>query len=388
MRVCYLNHDISDKTGAGRFFNSLIDAIKKTAPDFQYEILTHSSGLPKKFWQLPFYFFRIRQTFKNCDVIHALDGWPYGVIASLAMIGLKKAKNNIRTSDVQNIDINMGTSEVQKLDRPKLIITAIGTGAVQPLYSWWKRPIMKWAYRRADIVTAVSNATKREIHFFLPDLKIEVINHGVDYEKFESILRTSDVQKIDGNIGTSDVQRLKPYILSVGTLKKRKGYEYSIQAFAEVAKKFPNFKYVIVGKGLEREALESRIKNYELRGRVLFLENVTENELIELYKNAELFILMPQDINKDIEGFGLVFLEAAACGLPVIASKNTSAEDAVENGETGILVEPQDFLGAAAAIEKILSDKSLREKMSEESLKFSREMNWGKAAMDYIKLYR
>ncbi len=359
MKICYLNHDLSDKTGAGRFYHSLISALEKIVPDFQYEVLTHDSGLPKKCWQLPFFYFCIRRAFKYCDIIHALDGWPYGVIAAIVSLGSRK----------------------------KLIITGIGTGAVKPFYSWWRRPIMKWAYKRAFRVIAVSNNTKREIQKFLPDLEISVINHGVDFTKFESISGTSDVQTIDVNIGTSEVQKLKPYILSVGTLKQRKGYEYSIAAFAEVAKKFPGLKYVIVGKGPEYEALQRQVSSIKYQDRVVFLENLSEEELISVYKNAELFILMPQDVNKDIEGFGLVFLEAAAAGLPVITTKETSAEDAVRDGKNGILVSPQNPKSASAAMEKILSNPDLRFDMSKNSISFARSMSWGKTAQLYNVIY-
>lgn len=359
MRICYLNNDISDKTGAGRFYNALIRAFKKTAPDFQYKVLTHDDGLPKKFWQFPFYFFRIRQAFKNYDIVHALDGWPYGVIAVLASRRLKK----------------------------RVIITAIGTGAVKPLYNWWKRPIMKWAYRKADRVVAVSQNTRNKILKFLPDLDVTIINHGVSYENFQFPMPTGR-QAISNFQLNSKFQNLKPYILSVGALKKRKGYEYSIAAFVEISKKFPDLKYMIVGKGPEYKNLQFTISNFQLQNRVVFLENLSEEELITLYKNAEVFILMPQDIEKDIEGFGLVFLEAAATGLPVIATKETSAEDAVRDGQNGILVSPCDFEAAATAMEKILSDKKIRENMSQESIKFAKEMSWEKAARAYQEVYR
>ena len=353
MKVIYLNNDSSMKTGAGRFYNSLTGALGKNVPDLKAEILTHENGLPKRFWQLPFYYFPVRKTIKNCEIVHALDGWPYGFIAVIASLFLKK----------------------------RVIITAIGTGSVKPLYNWWKRPLLRWAYKKADIVTAVSNNTKKEILKVLPDLNIEVINHGVDFNKFK--------------IKNLKLKIQKPYILSVGALKKRKGFEYSIAAFAELLKgiresgnkELSDLKYVIVGKGPEHQNLKFKIKNLKLENRVIFLENLTEEELISVYKNAELFVLLPQDINKDIEGFGLVFLEAAAAGLPVVGAKDTSAEDAVRDGKNGILVDPTDIQSAAQAAEKILSDVDLRNSFSKESLILAKEMSWEKIAKTYSDLY-
>lgn len=351
MKVCYLNHDLKSNTGAGRFCISLLNSLTRLIPNFGYEVLTHENLLPKKLWKLPLYWSRLRRVFKKYDVIHALDGWPYGFIAALAAWGLKK----------------------------KLIITAIGTGAVKPLYSFWRRPLLKWAYKKADKIVAVSNNTKKEILKFLPNLTIEVINHGVDAAKYESL------------VGTSEAQNLKPYILSVGVLKKRKGYEYSIKAFAAIAPKFFDLKYVIIGKGPEKSDLVSQLadQNSGLKNRIIFLENLSEEELSAFYKNAELFILLPQDINKDIEGFGLAFLEAAAAGLPVIGAKNTSAEDAIQDGKNGILVESKNIKAAAGAMEKILSDQQLKEDFSKSSLNFAKSMNWKKAAERYVyNIYR
>lgn len=353
MRVCYLNHDLQNETGAGRFFLSLFGEIKKLLPQAGFDILVSEpsnirtsdvDGLPILYpnkFRLLSGLLKIRRIFKKCDVIHALDGWPYGVIAALASIGLKK----------------------------KLIITAIGTGAIQPLYNFWKRPLMKWAYKKADAVTAISNHTKKEILKIIPDLKIEVINHGVDYSKF---------QQVSDNV--SKFLNLRPYVLSIGAWKPRKGFEYSIRAFEQINDGFPNLKYIILSNAPE----EIKTKD----SRIIFVKNLSEPELINLYKNAELFILLPQDDGKDIEGFGLVFLEAAAAGLPVIATKDTSAEDAVLNNKNGILVSKKDFSEAARAMEKLLNNSGLKKAFSEESINFAKTMSWQKAAKSYILLYK
>ncbi|MBI2454149.1 MAG: glycosyltransferase family 4 protein [Parcubacteria group bacterium] len=241
--------------------------------------------------------------------------------------------------------------------------------------------MIDWAYRRADVLTAISQNTKREILKIIPDLKIIVINHGVDFYKFQETRNNNQTNL------KSEILNLKPFILSVGTLKKRKGYEYSIAAFAEIAGEFPELKYVIVGRGPEREALKLQVTSYKLQDRVIFLDNLSEAELIDLYHNAELFILLPQDINKDMEGFGLVFLEAAACGLAVVSANGSSAEDAVLDGQNGILVPPQDMAAAAAAMVRILSDRKFKESLAKESLAFAQKMSWHKTARAYIALY-
>ncbi len=364
MKIIYLNHDFHPNTGAGRFGRALVGGVKQARPDLDLQLLSTESDSDGDFNSRPLIHsnrFRlllalpkIRAAFRACDLIHALDGWPYGFIAAIASFGLKK----------------------------RLIITAIGTGAVKPLYNPIKRTLLGWAYRRADRLTAISNNTKREILKIFPDLKIEVINHGVDYKKFET-----------HNSQLTTYNKFKPYILSVGALKKRKGLEYSIRAFAEVSKNFPGLRYLIFGKGEEYKDLKNLSESLEVSERVEFLSytlnrHISDQELADLYKNAELFVLLPQDFQKDIEGFGLVFLEAAAAGLPVIGASGTSAEDAIRNGENGFLVDAQNPLFAAEAMKKILSDKKMLDNMSQESIKFAKEMSWGKAVSHYIQLYR
>lgn len=350
MRICYLNHDTKGNTGAGKFYASFSEAVKKNIPGVELEVLTSDKVLYPNKLKLLLALPVIRKILSRCDVIHALDGWPYGVIAALANKTLKKP----------------------------LIITAIGTGAVQPLYDWRRRWLMKWAYRRADRVVAVSNNTKKEILKFLPDLNVGVVPHGVDAAKFQMVHAGYQ----------AEAQKLKPYILSVGSLKPRKGFQYSIEAFAKIAGQFPDLKYVIVGGGPEYENLKFKTENLKLRDRIIFLSNIHQDYVSALYQNAELFLLLPQDDQKDIEGFGLVFLEAAACGLPVIATKNTSAEDAVREGKNGFLVPAKDFAAAAEMMRILLTDKNLRQSYGKESVIFANAMTWESAAKAYRAIYQ
>ena len=349
MKICYLNNDLNSKTGSGRFCLALIQSLNKLMPNFDYKVVT-LEGISFNILKLLSFLIGLRKTFKRFDIIHALDGWPHGFLTVLASVGLKK----------------------------KIIITLIGTGAIQPMYRLPHKWIMKWVYKRADKLIAVSQNTKKEILKIIPSLKIEVINHGVDYKKFAfDILNTPD-----------EILSLKPYVLSVGTLKKRKGYEYSIKAFAEVANKFPELKYIIVGHGPEKENLKSQISNLKIKDKVIFFDHLSEEFLVALYHNAELFVLLSQDNGKDIEGFGLVFLEAASCSLPVIATLETGAADAVSNCKNGILVPTKDSYKASQAMIKILSDFNLKNYFSESSLEFAKSMNWEKVARLYFEIYK
>ncbi len=349
MRICYLNHDTRTNTGAGRFFNDFSRAVERVIPGVEFDILTSENLIFPNKLKLLLALPAIRRIMKQCDVIHALDGWPYGVVAALASIGLKK----------------------------KLIITAIGTGAVQPLHRPFQKMLMAWAYRRADRVVAVSNNTKREILAVIPGLPIEVIHHGVDVSRFRNIV--SGYEK--------ELDPLKPFVLSVGSLKKRKGFDYSIEAFAAIAGEFPDLKYVIVGGGPEHQNLKIKISNLKLENRIIFLEHIPQDFLAALYQHAELFMLLSQDIGKDLEGFGLVFLEAAANGLPVIGTRDTGAEDAINDGKNGFLVPARDANAAAEMMRILLRDQKIKASFAKESVVFAHGMSWEKAARSYKKIY-
>ena len=345
-KICFLTHNLKQDNGAGVFSSRLVSGLF----NFETFVLTHEELLP--LWR----FFRKLAVIKRCDLIHALDAFPYGVLAVFAG---KLFRNK------------------------KVIITAVGTGAVNRLYHPFYSLFLKWAYRNASRVVAISNFTKSEILKKVPNLKIEVINHGVDFEKYNTK---------DTSLYANDTNKFKPYILSVGTLRWRKGYHRSISAFALVSKVFPNLKYVIVGKRYKDDyynRLKLEIRDLKLEGRVIILDNINEEGvLIQLYKNAELFCLMSQTANHDMEGFGLVFLEAAAAGLPVVGTRGSGIDDAVSEGKNAFLVEPRDEKACAEAIKSILEKPDLRINMSKESLKLAASFSWEKKIGEYSELYK
>ncbi|MEK7541998.1 MAG: glycosyltransferase family 4 protein [Patescibacteria group bacterium] len=362
MKICFLTHNLRQDNGAGVFSRRLIAELSKTLNAEAVVLTAVPAGMP---YELPLLsggkmrvalrLWRIRRAIQKCDLVHALDVFPYGIIAAVASLGLGK----------------------------KLIITAIGSGSILPLYHSFYAPLARMAYRRAAAITAISAFTKGEILKKMLDLKIEVINPGVDIQEFA----TSDLRP-----PTSDpIQKYKPYILSVGQLRWRKGYHLSIRAFAKIASRFPSLHYVIIGKhytDIYDRRLEHLIVSLGLQERVHILTHIdTRAVLAAFYKNAQLFCLFSQNLLHDVEGFGLVFLEAAAAGLPVVGSKNCGIDDAVRDGENGILVptrDPEDF---AQAIITILGDEKLKKEMRMRSLALARSAGWEKRIAEYHGVY-
>lgn len=361
MTICFLTHNLKQDNGTGVLSLRIIKGVEKLLGVKIIALTTEGSGLswerhilyPQK-WKFISNFFRIRKILKNCDVIHAIDAYPYGVLAVFCTLGFRK----------------------------KIIITAVGSGSIILLYRWYTSWLLRYCYRRAHFVTAISEFTKKNIIQKIADLTIYVINPGVDFKEF---IRASEKPL------SEDIKQYQPYILSVGALRWRKGYKLSIQAFAKVSSKFSDLKYIIIGKKYTDKylmQLQEIIKNLELEGKVIIIKSLASRDLLyQFYRGAELFCLMSQNLEYDFEGFGLVFLEAAASGLPVVGTKDSGIEDAAREGKNGFLVSSRDPQAFAGAIIKILGDPQLKKRMSEYSLAFAKESQWDKRISEYIPFY-
>lgn len=225
---------------------------------------------------------------------------------------------------------------------------------------------------------AISSYTAKEINKVLPLLNIEVINLGVDIKKWSE------------KITSTFTAELKPYILSVGAVKFRKGLHNSIRAFAVISGKFPELKYVIAGafkKDNYFNGLINMISDLKITEKVVFLNSVSDDKLKELYQNAELFVLTPVEQNHQFEGFGLVYLEAAAAGLPVIGSLNSGAEDALKSNFNGILAAQNNINAISAALEKMLGDENLKRGLGANSRLWASNFTWNKVASKYLEIY-
>lgn len=367
MKICLLNKTLDVKGGVGRYGRDIAENIVKTG-EAEAIILTEESNghqlekailnksdLLRNIFNLVINAFKIRKYVKKCDIIHALDGYPYGVIAALANIGLNK----------------------------KLVINAIGTYSVAPLDKPIKKILMKWAYQKADKILCISSFTAKQILQRIKSTKAVIINHGVNYKKFAEPNFPVGQRENEGKI-----------ILSVaGGLKPRKGINVALAAVSQVKKERPAIKmrYYIVGSQTDDPAyfnrLQTQVKDLNLENEVAFLENLSDEQLIKLYYSADLFLLPPVNINNDFEGFGLVYLEAGACGLPAIGTYGCGAEDAIKDGETGWLVPQQDIAKTAEAIMKLLDNPELAKKMGQAGRERARQNDWSQVAKKYLASY-
>jgi glycosyltransferase involved in cell wall biosynthesis len=163
---------------------------------------------------------------------------------------------------------------------------------------------------------------------------------------------------VAGNVGAHDGLRL----LTVGRIDAAEGYKghrETLTVLPSLQRRFPNLQYDIAGDGDGRADLERLASRLGLNGSVHFHGIVSEATLASLYGGADVFVMPSRG-----EGFGLVFLEAMAHGLPVVAGNDDAAGEVVRDGETGVLVDPSSSDDLEAAIADILTDSRRRAAMS------------------------
>lgn len=363
MRIAFLAHNLGEDNGGGVFARHVLLGLRESLGAEVIPITTVPSNFPGEQailypnrWRLLRTLGVVRALVWSCDVLHAHDVYPYGIIALLASLGFRK----------------------------RIVLNAIGTGSILPLYHPLQNFLARIVLYRADKILAISQFVKHEILKKIPALSIDVINPGIDAEELQGKPPDPELN--------SHLASLKPYILGVGALRKRKGYEPSIRAFAEVLRTHPDMRYVIVGKALNKtyqKRLEGIAGDLGLGERVVFLDTIDTREMLyTVYRNAELFCLFSQNEGHDVEGFGIVFLEAAAFGLPVVGTKGCGIDDAAEDGGNGILVAEDDTAGFARAIVTILSAPGMKEEMKQRSLELAAKSDWQNKIEEYAKLYR
>jgi len=157
-----------------------------------------------------------------------------------------------------------------------------------------------------------------------------------------------------------------PLVVGMSRLVPRKGFDVLIDASAELTHRWPSLQVAIAGSGRDRARLERRAKR---RGSpVRFLGRVDDADLIPLLGSADAFAMLCRNrwAGLEQEGFGIVFLEAAACGVPVVAGRSGGSAEAVIDGQTGFVVEqPRDTASVVKALELLLEDAALARQLGD-----------------------
>ncbi|MFN0205432.1 MAG: glycosyltransferase family 4 protein [Planctomycetota bacterium] len=378
MRILALTDSLADTDGVGRYCIRLLGGIEKLRSNISIEIALArkhpglSDAVPKS-WRVklclpPDYYYYVSTArfyaytawalsqlipaARRADVVHAIKDFPHCYLAHLAARAAGKP----------------------------CVMTAHGTYAVLPLADPRHSARARNCYPQFKKILCVSEYTKKRITEKIQVNNLEVIKNAVDASHYAPRPRLAGMPWSGAR-----------YTAGMGALKERKGHHLAIAGFLKIANAFPELKHFVVGmyqKGDPYfEAIREKIRNAGCEERVVFLGNIKENEKVDLLLGAEALVHTPViAADGGFEGFGIVYLEAAASGVPSIGTKASGAEDAVVEGVTGYLVDINED-AVAAALSRILSDRPLRERLRNSCIAYAKEQTWEKNARRVLSIY-
>ena len=230
---------------------------------------------------------------------------------------------------------------------------------------WWAKVFpFKLLLRRigstVDVLTYLGDFTRKAIAKGLSDKaqrSMVKIAPGIDVNHFIP----TDASKLRKSLGLSD----KKVIVSVGRLVHRKGQDHLIEAMPAILKAVPTAHLLLVGQGPYREYLQKLVTKYGLEDSVTFIGRIHYADLPQYICVGDIFAMPSRSrlMGLEVEGLGIVYLEASSCGLPVLAGSSGGAPDAVVQTETGLVVDGTDNKQIAAAAVELLTNSDLAKRM-------------------------
>lgn len=371
MKVLYITNYLGNQGGLGRYSAevtramgkypvsiSVVSEAKTPAESFEYNILKPVFH-QKNTWTLLKHFvlnaIAVRKFAKDFDVIHAHDGWPYGVYGFWAVFGRKK----------------------------KLFITGIGTYTIAPLREKIRGAALRVAYTRAEKIFCISDYVRDRLKALHSKAKAETVFMGV------TKLPQLDVDAIDTYKKQFSLNGKKPVILTVGDIKKRKGQFNTLCSLNLLKQSFPNFLYVIIGDDSDvyyMNQIRTYIESEGLENNVLIISHMYDDSVLSFfYGICDVFMLNSNNDQYHFEGFGLVLLEAAQFGKPVIGSRNCGIESALSNCYNGYLAEQGNHQEISQRLLDILREQA--NVFGENSLEFHSRFSWDNTAQTYYEYY-
>lgn len=337
--------------GVASYYAGLADELQRQG----YEITVISQNLLFK-WFWPRWvrvYFTLRTAIKkeNPDIIFVGHLLPLGTVAWL--LG-KKA--------------------------PYIIFTH-GMDVLMAQKSWRKKWLTKKILQKARLIIANSEFTKNQIlacgsHFITKTIVVypcPSISFNISQESIELLRR---------KFGLSG----KKVLLTLGRIVERKGHEVVIRAMPEILRHIPNTIYVIAGEGPNLNKLAHLVEKLQLQSYIRFVGKIPDEERSIYYALCDIFIMPTRQIGPDVEGFGLVFLEAALFEKSSIGGKSGGVSEAIIDGQTGLLCDPEDPRALARLTVQILRQEDLPHKFGQNAQKrVLSEFVWRKQIVSLIE---
>lgn len=367
MKILLITKNIDNKGGQGRYSRSVVDEFSRRHLNFTVLTEYRTGHLAERailrplgggFFKTTMAFvaniFSARRAAKGADILHALDGWPYSVYGYFAVLGTPK----------------------------KLFITGIGTYSVSPLRGGVQRILLSRAYSAAKQILCISDYVGQKILKYLPLNNIKVVFMGTICLPE---LRESEIEDFKVKQG---LEKDFPILLTVGDIKKRKGQLNSLCAAWLLRDKYPHWKYIMIGSDDDKnymEQIRKFIANNQLTEHVKIISNMYDDwKLAAFYQSSDVFLLNSNNDGEHFEGFGLVILEAAQFGKPVVGSGDCGIESVIQDGRNGYLSNQGDYEDIK---EKILLTLKNKTALARGAIDFHHYFSWEKTVDQYLEFY-
>lgn len=261
--------------------------------------------------------------------------------------------------------------------RRPLFVSLVGTYSVPSTRDRLESRMLRWAMRRARRLVAISRYTEQRVRRDTGFEHTTVVPLAVRADEFA--------------VPDPPVAPEPGLVLAVGEPKPRKGVDVALEAFAAVRARVPRSRFVIVGPYAPGSSfvarLRQRIHASGLEDTVILTGAVSHDELVGWYARATVVVMPYRSVGRDFEGFGLVLLEAGACGTPVISTRESPAEEIVAHGKSGLLVPPGDVAALESAMVRVLTSPDERRRLADGNRARAAEMTWERSTDQLIDVY-
>ena len=293
---------------------------------------------------------------RDFDIIHHILPFGYKeTFNPLALFGSTK-KQPFIIGPVQSPHVFVGE------DNPE--------GGTKTILSKIFEKLCRRTLLRADVIIAINEDSKKTYENFVPGEKIVIISPGIHVHNYES--RPTGQDEKNGQF------------LPVGPLIPRKGITDLLNTLAEVVKKYPDTQLHIVGDGPQKSNLQQLTKEMRLEKNVIFHGQIPHQETARFFQKSDIYCSASLS-----ESFGQVYLEAMACGKPVLSTDNIGAREIVIDGETGFLTPIKNTAAMAKKIIELIEQPHLRQKFGEQGrIRTEENYDWSIISKKYFNMYK
>ena len=247
---------------------------------------------------------------------------------------------------------------------------------------------MRALLRGASVLVAISDFTTGLCADYLDELgigdvrsRLHTVPLGTDPARFRPGLPTDEVR------ARYRLPSGGRWLITVARLTPHKGFDTALHALAALGPGFDDVRYLAIGSGPQAAELRELAVRLGVDHRFHLLEGVPDRDLAALYNVGTLYVGLSRRMGLQVEGFGISLTEASASGLPVLGGRSGGVEDAVREGETGLLVDPEDVGAVAGAIRRVLGDADLARRLGTGGRAAAESyFNWARVTADLRRL--